>query len=113
MDGYTILAGFLLFFLFFIYITWFGFTVKVENSMETLDDHVRFLKGTIQWDTTTIATEGNLQHNGLDGYLIVVDQIFENTDGETIPLKIRAFLIKSPLIVKLDFSFSKASITAL
>ena len=25
MDGYTILAGFLLFFLFFIYITWFGF----------------------------------------------------------------------------------------
>ncbi len=34
MDGYTILAGFLLFFLFFIYITWFGFTVKVENQKE-------------------------------------------------------------------------------
>ena len=32
MDGYTILAGFLLFFLFFIYITWFGFTIKVENE---------------------------------------------------------------------------------
>ena len=32
MDGYTILAGFLLFFLFFIYITWFGFSVKVENE---------------------------------------------------------------------------------
>ena len=32
MDGYTILAGFLLFFLFFFYITWFGFSIKVENE---------------------------------------------------------------------------------
>ena len=32
MDGYSILAGFLLFFLFFIYITWFGFSIKVENE---------------------------------------------------------------------------------
>ena len=32
MDGYTILAGFLLFFLFFIYITWFGFSIKVVNE---------------------------------------------------------------------------------
>ncbi len=32
MNGYTILAGFLLFFLFFIYITWLGFTIKVENE---------------------------------------------------------------------------------
>tara|TARA_B110000014_G_scaffold104912_1_gene72003 strand:+ start:142 stop:405 length:264 start_codon:yes stop_codon:yes gene_type:complete len=34
MDGYTVLAGLLLFFLFFIYITWFGFSVKVENQKE-------------------------------------------------------------------------------
>ena len=34
MDGYTILAGFLLFFLFFIYITRFGFSIKVENDKE-------------------------------------------------------------------------------
>ena len=34
MDGYTILAGLLLFFLFFIYITWFGFTIKVENQKD-------------------------------------------------------------------------------
>ena len=34
MDGYTILAGFLLFFLFFIYITWFGFTIKVEKQKD-------------------------------------------------------------------------------
>ena len=32
MDGYTILAGFLIFFLLFIYLTWFGFSVKVENK---------------------------------------------------------------------------------
>ena len=34
MDGYTILAGFLLFFLLFIYATWFGFSVKIENEKE-------------------------------------------------------------------------------
>ena len=34
MDGYTILAGLLIFFLFFIYITWFGFSVKVENEKD-------------------------------------------------------------------------------
>ena len=34
MDGYTILAGFLIFFFLFIYLTWFGFSVKVENEKE-------------------------------------------------------------------------------
>ena len=34
MDGYTILGGFLIFFLFFIYLTWFGFSVKVENEKD-------------------------------------------------------------------------------
>jgi|TARA_B100001079_G_scaffold64662_1_gene55070 Na+/H+ antiporter NhaC len=34
MDGYTILASFLLLFVFFIYITWFGFSVKIENEKE-------------------------------------------------------------------------------
>ncbi len=34
MDGYDYLAGFLLLFVFFIYLTWFGFSVKVENQKE-------------------------------------------------------------------------------
>jgi len=34
MDGYTVLAGFLIFFLFFIYITWFGYSLKVENEKD-------------------------------------------------------------------------------
>ena len=34
MDGYDILAGFLIFFIFFIYITWFGFSMKMENDKE-------------------------------------------------------------------------------
>ena len=34
MDGYDILAGFLLFFLFFIYITWFGFSIKLQNEQD-------------------------------------------------------------------------------
>ena len=32
MDGYTILASFLLLFILFIYLTWFGFSVKVDNE---------------------------------------------------------------------------------
>ena len=32
MDSYTILGGFLLFFILFIYLTWFGFSVKVDNE---------------------------------------------------------------------------------
>ena len=34
MDGYTILAGLLLFFLLFIYATWFGFSIKIENEKD-------------------------------------------------------------------------------
>tara|TARA_B100001964_G_scaffold30011_1_gene30890 strand:+ start:252 stop:518 length:267 start_codon:yes stop_codon:yes gene_type:complete len=41
MDGYTILAGFLLFFLFFIYITWFGFSVKIENEKEDQGSEIK------------------------------------------------------------------------
>ena len=32
MDGYTILGGLLLFFFLFIYLTWFGFSVKIDNE---------------------------------------------------------------------------------
>ncbi len=35
MDGYDILAGFLLLFLFFIYITWFGFSIKLQNEKDS------------------------------------------------------------------------------
>ena len=35
MDGYDILAGFLIFFLFFIYVTWFGFSIKLQNEKES------------------------------------------------------------------------------
>ena len=34
MDGYTVLAGFLIFFLLFIYLTCFWFSVKIENEKE-------------------------------------------------------------------------------
>tara|TARA_B100001250_G_scaffold122800_1_gene104295 strand:+ start:1861 stop:2124 length:264 start_codon:yes stop_codon:yes gene_type:complete len=34
MDGYDYLASFLLLFVFFIYITWFGFSIKVENEKD-------------------------------------------------------------------------------
>ena len=34
MDGYDYLAAFLIFFLFFIYIVWFGCSVKEENQKE-------------------------------------------------------------------------------
>ena len=34
MDGYTVLYGALIFFGFFIYVTWFGTTIKIESQKE-------------------------------------------------------------------------------
>ena len=34
MDGYTILAGALIFFVLFIYLTWLGVSIKVVNQEE-------------------------------------------------------------------------------
>ena len=34
MDGYTILAGALIFFGLFIYLTWFGASIKMEHQKE-------------------------------------------------------------------------------
>ena len=38
MDGYTILGGLLIFFILFIYLTWFGFSVKVDNEKNSGSD---------------------------------------------------------------------------
>ena len=34
MDGYTVLAGALIFFLLFIYAVWFGTSIKIESQKE-------------------------------------------------------------------------------
>ena len=34
MDGYTVLAGALIFFGLFIYLTWFGTSIKMESQIE-------------------------------------------------------------------------------
>ena len=34
MDGYTVLYGALIFFGFFIYVTWFGTTIKIESQKD-------------------------------------------------------------------------------
>ena len=41
MTGYTIFGGFLIFFLFFIYLTWFGFSIKVENDKNSEDSKIK------------------------------------------------------------------------
>ena len=41
MSGYDILGGFLIFFLLFIYITWFGFSIKVENDKNSEDSKIK------------------------------------------------------------------------
>ena len=38
MDGYDYLAAFLIFFLFFIYIVWFGYSIKQENQINKSED---------------------------------------------------------------------------
>ena len=34
MTGYTVLAGALIFFVLFIYLTWFGISIKMEHQKE-------------------------------------------------------------------------------
>ena len=41
MNGYDILGGFLIFFLFFIYITWFGVSIKVENDKNSEESKIK------------------------------------------------------------------------
>ena len=41
MDGYDYLAGFLLLFVFFIYLTWFGFSIKVENDKNREESKIK------------------------------------------------------------------------
>jgi hypothetical protein len=41
MNGYDILGGFLIFFLFFIYITWFGVSIKVENDKNREESKIK------------------------------------------------------------------------
>ena len=38
MDGYTLLAGGLIFFGLFIYLTWFGTSIKMESQKEEGDN---------------------------------------------------------------------------
>ena len=38
MDGYTLLAGGLIFFGLFIYLTWFGTSIKMESQKEERDN---------------------------------------------------------------------------
>ena len=38
MDGYDYLAAFLIFFLFFIYIVWFGYSIKQENQIKKSEE---------------------------------------------------------------------------
>ena len=41
MTGYTVLAGFLIFFLFFIYLTWFGYSIKIENDKDNEESEIK------------------------------------------------------------------------
>ena len=38
MGGYSIVAGFLIFFFLFVYFVWFGTSLKIENDKEKKDD---------------------------------------------------------------------------
>ena len=41
MDGYTILAGALIFFVLFIYLTWFGVSIKVASKEEEKQSNIK------------------------------------------------------------------------
>ena len=41
MTGYTVLAGFLIFFFIFIYLTWFGYSLKIENDQDNEESKIK------------------------------------------------------------------------
>ena len=41
MTGYTVLAGFLIFFFIFIYLTWFGYSIKIENDQDNEESKIK------------------------------------------------------------------------
>ena len=41
MTGYTVLAGFLIFFFIFIYLTWFGYSIKIENDKDNEESKIK------------------------------------------------------------------------
>ena len=87
MDGYTILAGFLLFFLFFIYITWFGFSIKVESEKEEFSkikinpyDQVPFHRKLIDKKNSKIGVFDLGNHLLIIGFILIVIFISLNVD---------------------------------
>ena len=47
MDGYTILAGALIFFGLFIYLTWFGASIKVVSQEEEKQSNIKIPASTV------------------------------------------------------------------
>ena len=87
MDGYTILAGFLLFFLFFIYITWFGFSIKVESEKEEVSkikinpyDQVPLHRKLIDKKNSKIGVFDLGNHLLIIGFILIVILISLNVD---------------------------------
>ena len=87
MDGYTILAGFLLFFLFFIYITWFGFSIKVESEKEEVSkikinpyDQVPLHRKLIDKKNSRIGIFDLGNHVLIIGFILIVIFVSLNVD---------------------------------
>ena len=87
MNGYTILAGFLLFFLFFIYITWFGFSIKVESEKEEVSkikinpyDQVPLHRKLIDKKNSKIGVFDLGNHLLIIGFILIVIFISLNVD---------------------------------
>ena len=87
MDGYTILAGFLLFFLFFIYITWFGFSIKVESEKEEVSkikinpyDQVPLHRKIIDKKNSRIGIFDLGNHVLIIGFILIVIFVSLNVD---------------------------------
>jgi len=87
MDGYTILAGFLIFFLFFIYITWFGFSIKVESEKEEVSkikinpyDQVPLHRKIIDKKNSRIGIFDLGNHVLIIGFILIVIFVSLNVD---------------------------------
>ena len=87
MDGYDYLAGFLLLFLFFIYLTWFGFSVKQENEKDKQSeikinpyDQVPLQRRLIDKKNSKVGIFDLVNHILIIGFILVVIFISLNVE---------------------------------
>ena len=109
MDGYDYLAGFLLLFVFFIYITWFGFSVKVENQKEQSEkisinpyDQVPFHRKLIDKKNSKVGMFDLGNHILIIGLILIVIFVFSDSILAILANSLLLSSVKAGILIMMD-----------